>query len=451
MKRFVLTAASVLMLSVANAHADEQPSDIPKPIPATRPEMKAALEALKERQPRLPLPDADGQGGVNNGRMRATYLPESWGRGGRRGRRSTTQRGRRDGRSGFGRRGQDPNSTMDYAFTTSLFWITSRGNNCYYCLGHQELKLRRAGLDDDTIASLDSDWSRFDPRQQAALGYARRLTLEPQLVGDDEIAALKQLFTDAEIVQLTFNIARFNATNRWTDGMGLPQDRRFGDRENTLTTPTSEAFQNTVSIVSPDTRAERPKPPTMDEVNSVLSSLSGRTARVELPSEEEARKALSGVIGDRPPLAWECAMAAVPGRGPSQVATLNTIMSDEHLPLRLKAELSLITAANDRAWYSLGHAIHRLRALGVTNDGIATLLNPSAGSPNPAHRLAAKSTANPHLVTDADIASVRDNYSDSETAQIMHVICMANMFDRFTQALGLPLEPSVAGKTPLLP
>jgi hypothetical protein len=27
--------------------------------------------------------------------------------------------------------------------------------------------------------------------------------------------------------------------------------------------------------------------------------------------------------------------------------------------------------------------------------------------------------------------------------QIVHVICMANMFDRFTEALGLPLEEGV--------
>ncbi|MEX0613307.1 MAG: hypothetical protein WD229_14405 [Pirellulales bacterium] len=51
-----------------------------------------------------------------------------------------------------------------------------------------------------------------------------------------------------------------------------------------------------------------------------------------------------------------------------------------------------------------------------------------------------KSTADPHLVTDADIAQVRAHYTDHETAQIVQVICMANLFDRFTEALGLPLE-----------
>jgi hypothetical protein len=44
-------------------------------------------------------------------------------------------------------------------------------------------------------------------------------------------------------------------------------------------------------------------------------------------------------------------------------------------------------------------------------------------------------------VTDLDVASVRAYLSDAETAQIVPVICMANRFDRFTEALGLPLDP----------
>jgi alkylhydroperoxidase family enzyme len=59
--------------------------------------------------------------------------------------------------------------------------------------------------------------------------------------------------------------------------------------------------------------------------------------------------------------------------------------------------------------------------------------------------LAAKSTRDPHLITDADLAAVRASFSDNETAEIMQVICMANLFDRFTESLGLPVEAAVAG------
>jgi alkylhydroperoxidase family enzyme len=66
--------------------------------------------------------------------------------------------------------------------------------------------------------------------------------------------------------------------------------------------------------------------------------------------------------------------------------------------------------------------------------------DPSAPGATAAYRLAAKLTADPHLITDQDIAALRDHFNDSETAQIIHVICMANLFDRFTAALGLPLD-----------
>ncbi len=440
MKRFLVASAFMftVLISAAATRAADPPSDTPKAVPATRPEMKQALEALKDRTPRLPLPER-GEGGVNNGRMRAQYLPEGWGGGGGRGGRDR-QRGR-DGRRGSGRFGQDPNSTMDFAFTTSLFWIVSRGNNCHYCLGHQELKLRGAGLNDDTIASLDSDWSVFEPRQQAALAYTRKLTLEPQLIGDKDIAALKSLFTDAEIIELTFNIARFNATNRWTDGMGIPQDQRFSEEDSSLDTPTNEKFQNTVSVATPQTRASRPGPPSILEAMKAMATCHNRAARVELSSEEKAVAALAGVVEQREPRNWERAMAQLAGNGPSQVATLNAIITDDHLSPRLKAELFLISAANNRAWYAVGHAACRLHSLGASHEDMAGLIsNEPKGEAAAAYRLAAQLTANPHLITDADIAQVREHFSDAETAQIVQVICMANMFDRFTEALGLPLE-----------
>lgn len=406
----------------------------PKPVPATRPEIKLALEALKEREPRLPLPAAPGgESSVNNGRMRAAYLPETWASGGSR----SWQPGQRP-RGAWA----DPNARLDYGLTRASFWVVSRGNNCHYCLGHQELALRHAGYDDDKIAAIDSDWSGFDPRHRAALTFARKSTLEPQLVGDEDLARLKKVFSDPEIIELTYNIARFNATNRWTDGLGLPQDRRFGDEANAFVTPTSERFQNTVSIVSQATRAARPPLPTHDEVKQALSDCRQRKPRVELPSEEEATKALAKVLHDRTPVMWERALAQLPETGAAQVAAMNAIMSDKHLPARLKAEIALISAIHNRAWYAVGIAAQRLRRQGVSPGEMASLFDENAPDSigAAAHRLAKQSTVDPHLITDADIAAVREHYTDPETAQIMQVVCMANLFDRFTEALGLPLE-----------
>jgi alkylhydroperoxidase family enzyme len=103
----------------------------------------------------------------------------------------------------------------------------------------------------------------------------------------------------------------------------------------------------------------------------------------------------------------------------------------------------LISAINNRAWYAVGHAAHRLHDDGVSHDELAAMFQGDAGASAgeaAAHRLATKSTVDPHLITDADIEAVREHYSDEETAQIVQVICMANFFDRFTESLGLALE-----------
>ena len=431
MLRALLTAAAMIVVWASQLNAADEPSEAPKPIPATRPEMKAALEALKQRQPRVPLPlgSADGE-------QHPSLLPEAWGVGGGPG------------------SVQGPNSKLDDLAKDRCFWVISRGNNCHYCLGHQELKLRAGGMDDDTIASLDSDWSEFNPRQQAALAFARKLTLEPQLVGDDDIARLRKVFSDPEIIELVFTIGGFNAMNRWTDGLGFPHERHFSDgREITLTTPTGEEYQHTKSIVIPTTRAPRPPLATLEQTQQAIAASRNRTPRVALPNEAVARQELSDVIGDRAPYEWERALAALPENGKAHVKTWNTILSDDNLTPRLKAEIAFITAMNNQAWYAAAHAAHRLKHLGASPEDLTSLLGdkePKMGGAVAAYRLAAKSTTDPHLITDADIADVRAHYSDQETAEIMQVICMANLFDRFTESLGLQVETGTADVETLL-
>jgi hypothetical protein len=102
-------------------HADK-PAATPLPVPLTRPEIKQALEDLKARKPRIPLPELTeaekqklGKWGTGyEARLRYHYLPREEGRGG-----------------GVGRQA-DPNMALGHAFKTELFWIVSRTNNCQY-------------------------------------------------------------------------------------------------------------------------------------------------------------------------------------------------------------------------------------------------------------------------------------------------------------------------------
>jgi hypothetical protein len=122
MRITIAVLAGFLMTWTEVGRADE-PRATPLPVPLTRPEMKQALEDLKGRKPRIPLPELSleeqeelGERGANyEARLRYHYLPAGEGRGG----------------FGMGRQA-DPNMTLDYAFKTELFWIVSRTNNCHY-------------------------------------------------------------------------------------------------------------------------------------------------------------------------------------------------------------------------------------------------------------------------------------------------------------------------------
>ncbi len=112
-----------------------EPSSVPLPTPLNRLEVKQALEDLKDRPPRIPLPELtaeekaklDERGSSYEGRLRSLYMP--WSRSGARPAGGTTTGTTPAAGAG---QNQDPKMTLDYAFKTELFWIVSRTNNCLY-------------------------------------------------------------------------------------------------------------------------------------------------------------------------------------------------------------------------------------------------------------------------------------------------------------------------------
>ena len=203
---FVKRSCLFLMLASAGAAVclADSPVKTPRPIPATRPEMKELLEDMKQRPYRIPLPELTdkeqeelGERSTNyEARLRYNYVPAVEGTifGGARPRPAAapgTLAPTHAPRMDF-TRNADENMTLTYQFKTMLFWIVSRTNNCQYCLGHQEWKLSATGMKDDAIAALDADWSAYSKQEQAAFAYARLLTYGPHRLTEAEIHRIKQ-------------------------------------------------------------------------------------------------------------------------------------------------------------------------------------------------------------------------------------------------------------------
>jgi alkylhydroperoxidase family enzyme len=425
---FLLARSGIVTLGLVAAAAGlavnaEEVSNQPKPIPVTRGEVKEALDRLKYRTPRLPLPEPtaeerqarDGRGFVNNGRMRALYLPEEL-------------------RSGGFSRARDPRMTFDYAFSTELFWIVSRVNNCHYCLGHQENKLLSAGLLEDDIAALDGDWKQFSPQRQAAFAFTRQLTFAPHEVSDEHLDALLKHYTPVEALEIVFLVSRYNATNRWTDALGIPQEEH-----RTFLTATSKQFETCPTEVAPRKVAERPSLPGLSEWQAELAARKTRTPRLPLVDDEEVREWLE-LRDDAPVPPHVRLLANFPITGKTWVAYLAAAEDKGELAPLLRAQIAWTAARHDRAWYAQGVARQRLQQLGMTDEAIfgAEDEQGSDSAISSVIRLTRRLTETPQQMTDADIAAVREHFSPQVTAEIVHHITLAAFFNRLTEAAGLP-------------
>jgi AhpD family alkylhydroperoxidase len=473
-----LIIATILTLAASVPSRADDARDAPRPVPLTRPEMKQLLEDMKARRPRIPLPeltDAEraelGERGSDyEGRLRALYLNPGDGQG-----RSAGGQGRSGGASFGSRRDPDPNMSLDYKFKTQLFWIVSRTNNCQYCLGHQESKLLNAGMTEDEIAALDSDWLVFTPAEQAAYAFARKLTYEPHQLNDADIDRLRPHFTDLQVLEITISIAINNSTNRWKEGVGVPQSSSGGggigrrtteggveaperrSEHHSYLTPTSAAFRDVVTKVAPVacdqstgaptrmTVCNRPLLEPRWEVEKALTACRTRSARLPVLAEAQAREVLAEDAPQGPLPQWVRLLANFPRDGKSRILSLwRADQTTGDLSPLLKAQVSWIVARQDRAWYATGEAQQRLKELGQSDDQVYQLDGDWSGFTPPERALftvARKLAATPVVLTDNDVREALELTGPREVVQLVSYVTGRASFDRITEAAGLPVEP----------
>lgn len=477
MKRHLLFGLTLLVLTTDFARAIDSKSS-PRPVPLTRPEMKQYLEDMKERKPRIPLPDLTDEDREKLGeransyesRLRYHYLPggdsrSGSGPGGGPGAGPARQ---------FGGRDNDPEMTLSYKFKVELFWIVSRTNNCQYCLGHQESKLLAAGMVEDEIAALDSDWSSFPPNEQAAFAFARKFTYEPQNLCDDDINALRKHFTDLQILEMILSMAGNNSINRWKEGAGIPQSHNgggFGRRNEsgqtvaapavetpqTYLTPTAERFQNRVTKVAPllvdkksgeatrQTVCERPPLESRSDVEAALTHAKRRSPRLPLVEDSKARSVVPDEMRDlKDPLPqWVRLLANFPTSAKVRIAGIKSAEERGDLSPLLKAQVSWIIARQDRAWYATGLAKRRLEELGQTADQIYQLdgdWKSFTPKEQALFRVARQLAATPVVLTDDEVDAAVTLSSPRDVTQLINYVTNCASFDRITEAAGLSLE-----------
>jgi hypothetical protein len=471
-----LAFACIVSFAPGFAQAEDAAKDAPRAVPLTRPEMKQMLEDMKNREPRIPLPElteeekakeaADPRSFGYEGRLRSLYLPDGDIRG------YLYFAGSPRGGYGSGNNRfvmeTDPALTLDYPFKTRLFWIASRANNCQYCLGHQESKLLAAGMTEDEIAALDADWSSFKPAEQAAFALARRLTLEPHLLVAADVDRCREFYTDPQIIEMIMSVSGNNSINRWKEGTGVPQSRgggNFGRRDETsqarapeehsYLTETPEKFRAARTIVAPvvlgdladssfgSTICDRPALEPMNVVKEKLAEAKTRTPRLPIVDEDQARETLAEAAPEGPTPQWMRLLAHFPLAGKRTVTAIRTSEEKGDLSPLLKAQMAWVIARQDRAWYALGEAHRRLVDLGQTEAQIAALDGDQ-------HELDLKDralltfaknlAASPVVLTDEQAAEAVKLAGPRDVVQTINYTTFRAAFDRFTEAAGLQIE-----------
>ncbi len=112
--------------------------------------------------------------------------------------------------------------SLDRRLYEAVYLRVSLINGCHYCTQHHIQGSKRAGLTPEQMKALkDGNYAGFGAAEQAALGYAEKLTRTPEGATDADFAGLKKHFSDGQIVDLHMLIGLANLTNRVTGPLAL--------------------------------------------------------------------------------------------------------------------------------------------------------------------------------------------------------------------------------------
>ncbi len=119
---------------------------------------------------------------------------------------------------------------QDRVFEESVFWVVTRGLQCFYCMGHCEMLmevggLKRTGIAERTSRLASGDWSTFSKGEQAAFQFAKKLTEAPATVGQSDVQSLRETLGDTRAVDLIWWASRCQFMTKVSDAFQLQLER----------------------------------------------------------------------------------------------------------------------------------------------------------------------------------------------------------------------------------
>ena len=104
-------------------------------------------------------------------------------------------------------------------------WVAAHANHCAYSEEYALFDARRAGLDDAAVTAMcRGDFSAKSPADRAALEFARKMTVDPASVTDDEFAVLVKHHGEKNVVAMVQLMAWSNFQDRLVLCLGSPME-----------------------------------------------------------------------------------------------------------------------------------------------------------------------------------------------------------------------------------
>jgi uncharacterized peroxidase-related enzyme len=117
-----------------------------------------------------------------------------------------------------------PDAVIEKRIREMVYLTVSYTNECSRCIAYHTRPALEGGVSAAEIRLVETENdAHFNPRERAALRYARELTRTAS-VSDDLRYHAEELFTTDEIVELTMIVALANFTNRFNNALAVPAE-----------------------------------------------------------------------------------------------------------------------------------------------------------------------------------------------------------------------------------
>lgn len=106
-------------------------------------------------------------------------------------------------------------------------------NSCAYSLARHRIAARQAGVSDEQLAALEHNGGvtgPFEPREQAVLRLAEKLTREASAVSDDDVQALRKWYGDSHLVELALFVGALSLLDNFALAFALEAEPTGGDQ-----------------------------------------------------------------------------------------------------------------------------------------------------------------------------------------------------------------------------